>query len=438
MDKNIVSLWNEALALLENEITSIGYNTWIKTIRPKRLEHNTFFVLVPSSINKNMIDHRYSDLIKNAVSEVAGEEFILNVSVEEASEPVVTHEERAKIIGMPLNLKYTFDAFVVGNSNRFAHAASLAVAETPAMAYNPLFLYGGVGLGKTHLLHAIGNYIKETSPASKIAYVSSETFTNELIYSISANKMEEFRNKYRSTDVLMVDDIQFIAGKSRTEEEFFHTFNSLYDANKQIIITSDKHPSEIKTLEERLRSRFEWGLIGDINSPDYETRAAILKKKADIENITISDNIITYIAEKVTSNIRELEGVFNKVLAYRGLENRNEITMDLAFEALKYYEQNSGAKIITTDIIIESCAGFYSVKKEDILGKRKTKEIAKARQVSMYMMRELMGYSQLKISKFFDKHHTTIMYGIREIENEMREDPEFNLQIKSLIEDIKN
>lgn len=436
MDSDIRVVWTEVLSLLENEITPIGYNTWIKTIIPKKLEDKILTLSVPSSINKNMIDHRYSELIKNAYTEVCGAEILLQVLIGGAEESIKP-EEKPRIYGMPLNPKYTFDTFVVGNSNRFAHAASVAVSETPALAYNPLFLYGGVGLGKTHLLHAIGNYIKENNPESKIAYISSETFTNELINSIREKKTEQFRNKYRLMDVLMVDDIQFIAGKTQTEEEFFHTFNTLYDANKQIIITSDKHPEEMKTLEERLRSRFEWGLIGDINSPDYETRVAILQKKAQFDAISIDDEILKYIAEKITSNIRELEGVFNKVLAYRGLVNK-EITMEVAAEALKYYEQNSGAKVINPDVIIENCAKFYGVRKEDLLGKRKTKDIAKARQVCMYFMRDMLSMSQLKIGKVFDKHHTTIMYGINEIEKEMASNPEFSLELEGLLEDINN
>lgn len=437
MDENISTLWSEVLQLLENEVTPIGYNTWIKTIIPKSLEYDTFILSVSSSINKNMIDHRYSELIKNAILEICGVSYNISVVVGEEKEKNNTSSEPQKIHGMPLNPKYTFDTFVVGNSNRFAHAASLAVSEAPAMAYNPLFLYGGVGLGKTHLLHAIGNYIKENNKSAQIAYISSETFTNELINSIRDKKTEQFRNKYRSVDVLMVDDIQFIAGKVQTEEEFFHTFNTLYDANKQIIITSDKHPEEIKTLEERLRSRFEWGLIGDINSPDYETRVAILQKKAQIEGIEISDDILKYIAEKITSNIRELEGVFNKVLAYRGLVNK-EITMEVAADALKYYEEHSGNKIITPDMVIESCAKFYNIRKEDILGTRKTKEIAKPRQVSMYLLREILGLSQLKIAKLFGKDHTTVMYAINKVEKEISEDSNFHLEIDNLRDDIKN
>jgi len=384
-----------------------------------------------------MVDHRYSELIKNALIEVCGAEYTINVLVGAETKKQEKAPEMHPAYGMPLNSKYTFDTFVVGNSNRFAHAGALAVAEAPAMAYNPLFLYGGVGLGKTHLLHAIGNYIKENDSSAKIAYVSSETFTNELINSIREKKMEEFRNKYRSMDVLMIDDIQFIAGKVQTEEEFFHTFNALYDAKKQIIITSDKHPDEMKTLEERLRSRFAWGLPADINIPDYETRVAILQKKCQLEGIEIKDEIINYIAEKVTSNIRELEGVFNKVLAYRGLINK-EINMEVAYEALKYYEEHSGAKVINPDIIVDCCASFYNMRKEDITGIRKTKEIAKARQVAMYLMREILGISQLKIAKYFGKDHTTVMHAINKVEKDIAENPAFHVEITNLKDDIKN
>jgi len=265
-------------------------------------------------------------------------------------------------------------------------------------------------------------------------YISAETFTNELINSIKDSRNDEFREKYRSVDVLMVDDIQFIAGKKVTEEEFFHTFNTLYDANKQIIITSDRPPKEMKTLEDRLRSRFEWGIIGDLYAPDYETRVAILRKKAQLEHIDIQDEIVELIAEKITSNIRELEGVFNRVLAYRGLIN-SEITTEVALDAMKSYQHTSGPAV-TPDEIVDSTAKFYHIKKEEIMGNKRTKNIARARQVAMYLMREILGYSHLKIAKYLDKHHTTVMYGINEIEASMGEDPSFRLEISTLKKDI--
>ena len=427
-------VWAEVLILLEEEITPIGYSTWIKSVKPLSLENNTLTLHVQTSINKSMIEHRYNDLIKNCLYQITGEDIELFVVSDETSS-VQPESKTVRTVGMPLNPKYTFDTFVVGKSNNTAHAAALAIAETPGVWRNPLFLHSDSGLGKTHLLHAIGNYIKQNNSDAVIAYISSETFMNEFISSIKEKNTEQFRNKFRNVDVLMVDDIQFIAGKQSTEEEFFHTFNALYDLNKQIVITSDKHPDEIKTLESRLRSRFEWGLIFDIAPPDFETRVAILNKKADSEGVFISEDIIMYIAEMVTSNIRELEGVFNKVLAYRGLENK-EITMEVAMEALKYYEKNAGRKKITPDTIIDCCSKYYQLKKDDILGKRKTKDIAKARQICMYFMREILGYSQLKIGKFFDKHHTTIMHGINEVEKEMRDNQDFSVVIESLKEDI--
>ncbi len=438
MNNNLSVIWGKVLSLLEEETTPVGYNTWIKTMEPQYIEDRDIYVSVPSSINKNMVDHRYSELIKNALFEVTGTTMNLNVLFNEAPPvPQPSAPERHRGNGLPLNQKYTFETFVVGNSNRFAHAASLAVAEAPAMTYNPLFLYGGVGLGKTHLLHAIGNYVLENNPSAKIVYISSETFTNELINAIKDSKTEEFRNKYRSMDVLMVDDIQFIAGKKQTEEEFFHTFNSLYDANRQIIITSDRPPKEIKILEERLRSRFEWGLIGDISPPDYETRAAILRKKAQADGVFVQDDILLFIAEKITSNIRELEGAFNRVIAYRGLVNR-EITMDVALEALKDYDQKGAKKTITPDYIVDACSKFFNIKKEVIMGERRTKEVATARQIAMYLLRELAGMSHLKVGKYFDKHHTTIMYGINETEKRMASDEEFKETVETLIKDIKN
>ncbi len=380
-----------------------------------------------------MVEHRYKELIQNAIYEVSGKRCTLVVHVGDAEEEKKT-EKPAHNLGMPLNPKYTFDSFVVGGSNRFAHAASLAVAETPARTYNPLFLYGGVGLGKTHLLHAIGNFIIQNNPEMKVMYISAEMFTNELINSIKDSTNDAFREKYRSVDVLMVDDIQFIAGKKVTEEEFFHTSNTLYDANKQIIITSDRPPKEMRTLEDRLRSRFEWGIIGDLYAPDYETRVAILRKKAQLEKIEIADEILELIAEKITSNIRELEGVFNRVVAYRGL-NHSEITVEVALDAMKSYHA-TGKPSVTPENILTGCAKYYHIKEEDIMSNIRTKNIATARQVVMYLMREILGLSHLKIAKFFDKDHTTIMYGIRKIEKEIENNPSFNMEISTLRKDI--
>ena len=336
-----------------------------------------------------------------------------------------------------LNPKYTFDTFVIGNSNRFAHAAALAVAEAPAQAYNPLFIYGGVGLGKTHLMHAIGHYILNQNPHSKVVYVSSEKFTNELINSIRDDRNNEFREKYRNVDVLLIDDIQFIAGKESTQEEFFHTFNALHEANKQIIISSDRPPKEIPTLEDRLRSRFEWGLISDIQPPDLETRIAILKKKAKMENLNIPDDVMLYIATKIQSNIRELEGALIRIVAYSSLTNK-EVTVELAEEALKDIISDTKPRKITVDLIKEVVAKEFNVKIEDFNSKKRTRAIAYPRQIAMYLTRELTDLSLPKIGdEFGGRDHTTVIHAYDKIANDIKESEDFKNRVDNLIKDIK-
>lgn len=429
MTSDLMQLWTECLILMEDEVTPVGFSTWIKDIKPVKINDSVLTLSVSTNIIKNMVELRYSDLIKNTLTEITGiyfeVEFVIGDNFYEKRRPAYSNTYE----------KYTFDNFVVGNSNRFAQSASLAVAEAPAYAYNPLFLYGGVGLGKTHLMHAIGNYIKGNNPDARIEFLSAETFTNELINSIKDNTNQEFRDKYRNIDVLLVDDIQFIAGKTTTEEEFFHTFNALHEANKQIVLTSDRPPSEIKTLEERLRSRFGWGLMCEIQSPDYETRMAILRKKAQDDGVVISDDIIEFIAQKIKSNIRELEGVFNRVVAYRGLINK-EITIDVAMEALKDYG-DSKEKKITPEYIIEACAKFYNVKKEDIFSEKRTKDVAFARQVSIYIIREITNFSFPKIGSFFGKDHATAIYAIKQVTKAMENDISIKINIEGLINDIK-
>ena len=329
--------------------------------------------------------------------------------------------EGEEVSNTSLNPRYTFDTFVIGNSNRLAHAASVAVAESPAKAYNPLFIYGGVGLGKTHLMHAIGHYVLSQNKKTKVVYVSSETFTNELINSIRDDRNIEFRNKYRNIDILLIDDIQFIAGKERTQEEFFHTFNSLYEANKQIIISSDRPPKEIPTLEDRLRSRFEWGLIADIQPPDLETRIAILKKKAKLENLVVPDEVLIYIAKKILSNIRELEGALIRIVAYSSLTNR-EINEELAIEALKDIISNTKPKFITPDLIKEKVAEFFNIKIEDFTAKKRTKSIVYPRQIAMYLCRELTDLSLPKIGEEFGRDHTTILHAYDKISSDLEID----------------
>ena len=349
METDLKKLWENTLNIIKGEMSEVSFNTWIKSCEPISISSNTIKISVPNVFTQDILEKRYKDLVINSIYSACSKqydvEFLTESELQEANSDKSAdsseqnHKDSMSItvsdeMSSTLNPKYTFDSFVIGNSNRFAHAASLAVAESPAKAYNPLFIYGGVGLGKTHLMHAIGHYILQGNPNAKVVYVSSEKLTNELINSIKDDKNEEFRTKYRSVDVLLIDDIQFIAGKERTQEEFFHTFNTLHDANKQIILSSDRPPKEIPTLEDRLRSRFEWGLIADIQAPDFETRMAILKKKADVEKLNVPNEVMVYIATKIKSNIRELEGALIRIVAYSSLTNR-EITVDLATEALK-------------------------------------------------------------------------------------------------------
>lgn len=427
---DLMRIWTECLIILEEEVSPVGYSTWIKDIKPVEKTDTTFKLSVTTEIIKNMVQIRYYDLIKNTLAEITG----INYEVEFLVGEII--QERKSFTPSSVYDKFTFDNFVVGNSNRFAQSASLAVAEVPAYAYNPLFLHGGVGLGKTHLMHAIGNYIKKNNPDATIFFTTAEQFTNELINSIKDNRNQEFRDKYRNIDVLLIDDIQFIAGKTNTEEEFFHTFNALHEANKQIVITSDRPPAEMKTLPERLKSRFGWGLVCEIHPPDYETRMAILRKKAQDDNVIISDEIIEFIAERVPSNIRELEGIFNRVVAYRSLLNK-EITLDMVMEILSEYSKMSKNEI-TPENIIETCAKFYGIKKEDIYSDKRTKTIALARQVSMYIIKELTNYSYPKIGSVIGKDHSTIIYAIKTVTNMMENDEAFKFNVEGLINDIKS
>src|SRR5690625_398205 len=363
------------------------------------------------------------------------EENIQTQEVEIKQETQSTTEE----IQNMLNPKYTFDTFVVGAANRFAHAASLAVAEAPAKSYNPLFIYGGVGLGKTHLMHAIGHYVREYHPERRVIYLSSEKFTNEFINAIMDNKAESFRNKYRNVDILLVDDIQFLAGKEQTQEEFFHTFNTLHEENKQIIISSDRTPKEIPTLEERLRSRFEWGLITDISPPDLETRIAILSKKAKAEGLNdISNEVMLYIANQIDTNIRELEGALIRVIAYSSLVNR-DIDTQLATEALKDIIPNNRPRKITVKVVQKFIAERYNVTIDEMLSRKRTKTIAYPRQVAMYMARELTELSLPKIGQEFGgRDHTTVIHAHKKISEQIEQEPEVQAEINSYLEDIKN
>ncbi|OEF99628.1 chromosomal replication initiation protein DnaA [Vulcanibacillus modesticaldus] len=446
------TLWNKVLSIIETKLSKPSFETWLKSTKVYSLVDNTITIIAPNEFARDWLDSRYSALIQDTLHEVVGERLnvkftipVNNSAIEGYSEKKPSkpdnssnnndHHSGTKAI---LNPKYTFDTFVIGSGNRFAHAASLAVAEAPAKAYNPLFIYGGVGLGKTHLMHAIGHYVIQHNENAKVLYISSEKFTNEFINSIRDNKTVEFRNKYRNIDILLIDDIQFLAGKEQTQEEFFHTFNALHEANKQIIISSDRPPKEIPTLEDRLRSRFEWGLITDIQPPDLETRIAILKKKAKAENLDIPNEVLNYIANQIDTNIRELEGALIRVVAYSSLINK-DMSAELAAEALKDIIPSSKPKVVTINSIQKIVAEHFNLKPEDLTGKKRTKSVAFPRQVAMYLVRELTDYSLPKIGEEFGgRDHSTVIHAYDKITNQLKNDSVLEKTIKTLIEKIKN
>ena len=430
--------WEAILSIIELETSSVSFNTWFKDTELINIEETELVVSVKNEFTKEILNTRYLELIRNSALQVLNKEYAIKfVLPNEQTNLTPKNTKKNEQIQDPLNYpsnlnpRYVFDSFVVGNSNRMAHAAALAVAEAPARAYNPLFLYGGVGLGKTHLMHSIAHYILDQNPSAKVIYASSEKFTNELINSIRDDKNESFRNKYRNIDVLLIDDIQFITGKERTQEEFFHTFNALYEANKQIIICSDRPPKEIETLEERLRSRFEWGLIADIQSPDLETRIAILRKKAEIENLSVPEDVLLFIAKTVISNIRELEGALNRILAFSSLTNK-PITVELANEALKDLISKDKPKVITAEYILDVVANYFHLKPEELKSSKRTRNIAYPRQIAMYLCRKLTDLSLPKIGEKFGGRDHTIIHGFDKISRELQTDIELTQMLNEL------
>ncbi|WP_028051865.1 MULTISPECIES: chromosomal replication initiator protein DnaA [Carboxydothermus] len=450
MKNPVEELWEQVMEVLKNHVNKPSWDMWIKSIRPLGFLENTILVEVPNKFAKDWLEEHYASLIKHILNLITNEDInfklvVPNESAIEDSEGKTKSKKNSpkkpskfleEGIFFTLNPKYTFETFVVGNSNRFAHAACLAVAESPAEAYNPLFIYGGVGLGKTHLMHAIGHYILKNKPEMKVAYVTTEKFTNDLINSIKDDTTEEFRNKYRSIDVLLIDDIQFLEKKERTQEEFFHTFNALYEANKQIVISSDRTPKELSTLEDRLRSRFEWGLITDIQPPDLETRIAILRKKAQLDNLHVDDAVLNFIANEIVSNIRELEGALIRVVAYAGLHGE-PITVDLAAKALKDLLPSNHVKPITIPLIQQVVANFYGLTVDDLKAKKRTKSVAFPRQVAMYLCRELTDASLPKIGEEFGgRDHTTVIHAHEKIQQDLQSDPNLKTVIRQLTEQI--
>ncbi|MER3446183.1 MAG: chromosomal replication initiator protein DnaA [Candidatus Dadabacteria bacterium] len=424
-------VWEEVIERIKKKSNPQVF-FWFDSLKPVSQKNESITLKAKSPFERDWITNHYMDVISKAVEEIGGRKFEIKiisdapspVSVEEIEEESKPREKKEILFSGFLNPNYTFERFIVGPSNQFAHAASIAVARKPGEAYNPLFIYGGVGLGKTHLINAIGNYILKTTLVARICCISAENFTNQVINSIKSNKMEEFRNRYRfGCDVLLIDDIQFIAGKESTQEEFFHTFNTLYESKKQIVISSDKSPKDMSYLEERLRSRFEWGLITDIQPPETETKVAILKKKAEAEKIMLPDDVALFLAQNITSNIRELEGTLTNISAYAKLLN-TEITIELAREVLKNIVKEHTRQVMSIESIQKEVANFFGIKLQELKSEKKVKNVALPRQVAMYLARRYTGASFPEIGeKFGGKDHSTVIHAVRKIETMIGEDP---------------
>ena len=446
-------IWDSVLEIIKENTTPISFETWFKPLKIRKIDNslNIVYIEVNSDKGKDFIistiKNRYLTYLQNAFKTVLNDEYrvVLKDSdtydeEEEKNNPVkVTPPKKGLNKQKIFNPKFNFDNFVVGGSNKYAHAAALAVAESPSEAYNPLFIYGGSGLGKTHLMHAIGIYLLEKNPNLNVLYVSSEMFTNELIRALGEQKMNEFKSKYRKADVLLIDDIQFIEGKESTQEEFFYTFNTLYDSNRQIIISSDRAPNKLVNLDDRLKSRFQWNLIADIQPPDYETRVAILMKKAENMNIDVDDDlydVICLIAEKIKDNIRELEGAFTRIVSFSHLLNEKADKV-FAKRVLKDVLTNNEISV-TPEKIKKVVAKYYNIKVSDLESTKKTNNIAFPRQVSMYLIRELTDSSLPQIGRYFgNRHHTTVKYACEKIENDIKSDETLKSVIESLKEEIK-
>jgi chromosomal replication initiator protein len=440
MSKNV---WDEILSHIETKVNRHSFYTWFKPTQFVRDHNGTLTVRVPNPLFRDWLSKHYAGVIAEAVTELGRSDTQITFITEGEAEPATATPDAAlparpapdphAVAPRGLNPRYTFQTFVVGPSNQFAHAASRAVAEAPSRAYNPLFIYGGVGLGKTHLMHAIGQYLLYHTPTLKLTYISSERFMNEMINAVRYDRILEFRERYRSMDVLLVDDIQFLAGKEGTQTEFFHTFNSLYDAQKQIVVSSDCPPHEIPTLEERLRSRFEMGLIADIQPPDLETKVAILKKKAEAETVPLPDSVAIYIAGKIKSNIRELEGSLIRLIAYASLTGR-EISLPLAQDVLRTLLDRD-EQAVTIEMVQKFVANHYQLKITDLKARNNSKSVALPRQVAMYLCKTLTHASLPQIGKSFGgKHHSTVIHSIRKIDGRCKRDREFNTLINGFLQ----
>ena len=441
MRMDIQAIWDQACVAMHREMTEVTFDTWIKAaLRPLGAEGDQFYIEAVTDFYYSFVVPRYSVLIGNSLSEVAGRPIKAKLLTPAQAEK---YRAGAAVEDKPteranLNPKYTFDTFVVGSNNRFAHAAALAVAEAPADAYNPLFIYGGVGLGKTHLVHAIGHYMLSQNPSLRIKYVTSELFMNEMVNALNKKTQAEFREKYRNIDVLIVDDIQFLTGKMGMQEEFFHTFNTLHTAGKQIIMTSDKPPRDIVKLEERLVSRFEWGLIADISKPDLETRVAILKRKAEEEMLNVDTAVLTMIAERVTNNVRELEGCLTRLVAYSSLTGK-PVDKALAEDALREIFARSEPRHVTCEDVMEAVATYYNVTAADLKGARRNREFVTPRQIAMYISRELVEAPLTAIGDCFGgRDHSTVNHACQKVAADMKASPSINTLVNDLMQKLQD
>jgi chromosomal replication initiator protein len=439
-----MNLWDQVLSRVETKVNRHSFYTWFKPTSFVGEDAAAVTVRVPNGLFKDWLTKHYAGVINEALGEVRKGSLAVNFVADQQADPAAisfSADEAATIErGAPvlppgpagLNPRYTFDTFIVGPSNQFAHAASRAVAEAPSRSYNPLFIYGGVGLGKTHLMHAVGQYVLQHDRNMKLTYISSERFMNEMINAVRYDRVLDFRERYRTVDILLVDDIQFLAGKEGTQTEFFHTFNALYDSQKQIVLSSDCPPHEIPALEERLRSRFEWGLIADIQSPDLETKTAILKKKAETEAVPLPDDVAIFIAGRIKSNVRELEGSLIRLIAYASLTGQ-EISLPLAQEVLKNILDHE-EKAVTIEIIQKFVADYYNLKMVELKSRNNSKSVAMPRQIAMYLCKSLTHASLPEIGRSFGgKHHSTVIHSIRKVEDLRKREPDFNSLISNFL-----
>ena len=425
-------IWAKVLSLLQNEMTTTTINAWFDDAVGVALEGDKFVLYSPTRFKRDIIASRYVTNIQNALQELFSSQFQVEVLTEGELAAYEEKKEPKKNDFFPGTEEYTFERFVVGSSNKFAHAAALAVAEMPGLVYNPLYIHGESGLGKTHLLYAIAHNIHQKHPDMSVVYVKGETFTNELIKAIREGRNQEFRDKYRFADVLLMDDVQFVAGRASTQEELFHTFNSLYELKKQIVFTSDRPPKEMLRLEDRMKTRFEWGLLADIQPPDYETRMAIIKNKAIRMGLDLPESLLQLIAENITANVRQIEGTVNKIMAYQQLMG-DSVDKDTVFKAVKAMFKDRSDIVPTADVIIDEVCKFYNIDADALRGQGRTKDISLARQIAMYQIRSMTNLSLKEIGKEFDgRDHTTVLHSIDRIEKRVKEDPD----IKEIIKDI--